>query len=162
MYASQFTTFRIVLQERPSIRYFHPTKFPATMKHRTQTCEQFAKRLDTLLSTITSPDFPKVPTCDCLILDRTIDAVSPVIHEWTYEAMAYDLLPLKNNIYQRPSNTGEPTDILIDENDALWKELRHMHIAEASTAVNDKIDAFKKQNAAARIQARSTALSFLK
>lgn len=41
---------------------------------------------------------PARETCDLLILDRTVDPVAPVIHEWTYEAMVYDLLPVEDNI----------------------------------------------------------------
>lgn len=124
------------------------------MGHRARICEQLAQRLDAQVEGISLSSFPKVPSCDCLILDRTMDAVAPIIHEWTYEAMAYDLLPVENNVYNRPGGTVGTTEVLLDEQDNLWKELRHMHIAEASTAVNDKIDAFKKANAAARIKVR--------
>ena len=41
---------------------------------------------------------PPRETCDLLILDRTVDPVAPVIHEWTYEAMVYDLLPVEDNV----------------------------------------------------------------
>ena len=115
-------------------------------------CEQFAKKLDNKLSAISLPIFPKTPSCDCLILDRTMDAVSPIIHEWTYEAMVYDLLRVENNVYKRHGDAAGTMEVLLDEEDMLWKELRHMHIAEASSAVNDKIDNFRKENAAARIK----------
>jgi syntaxin-binding protein 1 len=32
------------------------------------------------------------------VLDRSVDPVAPVIHEWTYEALVYDLLSLDENI----------------------------------------------------------------
>lgn len=123
------------------------------MGHRAQICENFAQRLESHLSRIAPASFPPAPSCDCIILDRTMDAVSPIIHEWTYEAMAYDLLPVENNVYRRPGSSVGTTEVLLDEEDSLWKELRHMHIAEASQIVNDKVDAFKKQNAAARMKA---------
>lgn len=51
---------------------------------------------------------PEPDSCDLLILDRGYDPVAPVIHEWTYEAMIYDLLEMDGNIY-KPSTSGEGT-----------------------------------------------------
>lgn len=33
-----------------------------------------------------------------MVLDRAVDPVAPVIHEWTYEALVHDLLSLDDNI----------------------------------------------------------------
>eukprot|EP00210_Caulerpa_lentillifera_P003581 g3416.t1 len=155
--ARLYTAF-ITLNEKPNIRYFLPQKFPSSMAHRVMICEKVAKMLDNKLAKVEIPGWPATPTCDCLILDRSIDAVAPVIHEWTYEAMVYDLLPIENNIYKRTTGSSESStgEMVLDEEDPLWKELRHMHIAEASAAVNDKIDVFKKRNAAARIKGSGT------
>lgn len=37
------------------------------------------------------------------MLDRSVDPVAPVIHEWTYEALVYDLLSLDDNIIRSVS-----------------------------------------------------------
>lgn len=39
-------------------------------------------------------------SCDLLVLDRSYDAVAPFIHEWSYEALAYDLVPIEGNVYK--------------------------------------------------------------
>ncbi len=35
-----------------------------------------------------------------LITDRAMDTITPFVHEFTYQAMAYDLLELKDDQYK--------------------------------------------------------------
>ncbi len=50
--------------------------------------------------------------------------MAPIIHEWTYEAMAYDLLGLKGSTFKYDSMTAggktEPKEHILDERDQLW------------------------------------------
>ncbi len=57
-----------------------------------------------------SGSVPESDTCDLIIVDRGFDLVAPLIHEWTYEAMMYDLLPgerLRGKVYVRAAEGGE-------------------------------------------------------
>ncbi|KAI4376981.1 hypothetical protein MLD38_014680 [Melastoma candidum] len=105
------------------------------------------------------PNFPKKETCDLLILDRSVDLIAPVIHEWTYEAMCHDLLDMDGNkyVYKVPSKVGgedETKEALLEEHDPVWHELRHSHIADASERLHDKMTNFINKNKAAQMHRR--------
>ncbi|KAG4933115.1 hypothetical protein AAZX31_17G131200 [Glycine max] len=105
----------------------------------------------------TIPNFPQTETCELLIIDRTIDQIAPVIHEWTYDAMCRDLLNMEGNkyVHEVPSKTGGPPErkeVLLDDHDPIWLELRHAHIADASERLHEKMTNFISKNKAAQIQ----------
>ncbi|XP_047981241.1 SNARE-interacting protein KEULE-like isoform X1 [Salvia hispanica] len=102
------------------------------------------------------PNFPQMETCELLILDRSVDQIAPVIHEWTYDAMCHDLLNMDGNkyIHEVPSKTGgrpEKKEVLLEDHDPIWLELRHAHIADASERLHEKMTNFVSKNKAAQI-----------
>ncbi|KAL1556786.1 STXBP unc-18 S1 [Salvia divinorum] len=102
------------------------------------------------------PNFPQLETCELLILDRSVDQIAPIIHEWTYDAMCHDLLNMDGNkyIHEVPSKTGgrpEKKEVLLEDHDPIWLELRHAHIADASERLHEKMTNFVSKNKAAQI-----------
>ncbi|KAL5070682.1 hypothetical protein RYX36_021569 [Vicia faba] len=82
------------------------------------------------------PNFHQTETCELLIIDRTIDQIAPLIHEWTYDAMCHDLLNMEGNKYVHEipgKNGGQPErkEVLLEDHDPIWLELRYAHIADA-------------------------------
>ncbi|XP_050900232.1 protein transport Sec1a isoform X3 [Lathyrus oleraceus] len=105
----------------------------------------------------TIPKFPQSETCDLLIVDRSVDQIAPVIHEWTYDAMCHDLLDMEGNkyIHEVASKTGGPPEekeVVLEEHDSVWLELRHSHIADASERLHEKFTTFVSKNKAAQMQ----------
>ncbi|XP_027016064.1 syntaxin-binding protein 3 [Tachysurus fulvidraco] len=83
-----------------------------------------------------------------IIIDRGFDPVSPILHELTYQAMAYDLIPINNDTYRYKGKDGSEKEALLNESDELWMRLRHMHIAEVTAQIPKlvkEISAHKKQ-----------------
>lgn len=94
-----------------------------------------------------------------LILDRTIDLIAPILHEFTYQAMAMDLLEIEGNRYEYKFTTAlgaeNKRSVSLDENDILWKALRHTHIADCSKEIISSFNQFMKENKAAAKQQKN-------
>ncbi|KAJ0891814.1 putative sec1-like protein [Helianthus annuus] len=83
----------------------------------------------------TIANFLQTETCDLVIVDRSLDLIAPIIHEWAYDPMCHDLLDLEGNKYVQevPGQSGSETqrkELLLENHDAVWLEMRHLHIAE--------------------------------
>lgn len=88
-----------------------------------------------------------------LICDRTLDLYAPLLHEFSYQAMAMDIVEglerLGKYEYEAENEAGESVVhslALDDEADATWISLRHLHIIEALELIVSRIDALIKEN----------------
>eukprot|EP00246_Nothoceros_aenigmaticus_P006246 TRINITY_DN1903_c0_g1_i3.p1 TRINITY_DN1903_c0_g1~~TRINITY_DN1903_c0_g1_i3.p1 ORF type:complete len:668 (+),score=135.04 TRINITY_DN1903_c0_g1_i3:36-2006(+) len=158
--AGRLATVFASLQEFPLVRYRLP---PASSSSLPQTGRELVptklaaslwERLMKYKSSLAN--FPQSETCELVIVDRSLDPVAPVIHEWTYDAMCHDLLDLDGNKYSYEITTSsgkkEQKEVLLEEHDPVWVELRDLHIAEANLKLNEKMQLFGSKNKAAQIR----------
>lgn len=82
-----------------------------------------------------------------------MDLIAPFVHEFTYQAMAHDLLPIKEGdtvSYRTVINEGQPNeevkDIAITEKDKLWLENRHRHMKDVIDKLMSDFQKFLKDN----------------
>ncbi|KAJ8277962.1 hypothetical protein GJAV_G00082180 [Gymnothorax javanicus] len=129
--ADQIVTLCATLEENPGVRY---KKEPAL-----ENTKKLAELVDRKLAQYSQMDEKmkkKGKTqAQLLILDRGFDPVTPILHELTYQAMAYDLISIKNDTYKFKSKDGSEKEAQLNEYDELWVKLRHMHIAEVSEQI---------------------------
>uniref|UniRef100_A0A1J3FDC2 Protein transport Sec1b n=1 Tax=Noccaea caerulescens TaxID=107243 RepID=A0A1J3FDC2_NOCCA len=159
--AKRIATVLASLREYPVVRYRGAKALDATTMttYRELIPTKLAASVWNCLARYkqTIDDFPQTETCELLILDRSIDQIAPLIHEWTYDAMCHDLLTMEGNKYTHevPSKTGdnpEKKEVLLDEEDPIWVELRDAHIADASERLHEKMTNFVSKNKAAQLK----------
>jgi syntaxin-binding protein 1 len=88
-----------------------------------------------------------------IITDRSMDLVAPLIHEFTYQAMAHDLLPVKEGdkvLYKTIINEGTPEekekDMEIGEKDEIWVKNRHTHMKDTIERLMGDFQKFIDEN----------------
>ena len=140
------------LGEYPAIRYYSPQ---APHHEAGVLCSHLARFVQIQLDQYAkcNSDFPPPSTRPrglLIIADRTLDLFAPVLHEFTYQAMVHDLLPLTEGdriYYKAGTHQAQPgKDQEISDKDNIWVKYRHLHMKDLLNELVRDFDAFKAQN----------------
>lgn len=151
----QITGICVSLGEYPKIRYYRPRN---PSHEASVLCSHLARFVQEELDAYAqfNQNFPPPATRPqgvLLIADRSMDLVAPLIHEFTYQAMAHDLLPIKEGdkvYYRTVVNEGRPDeqekDMEIGEKDKIWVENRHRHMKDTIEKLMGDFQKFIDEN----------------
>jgi len=146
--AEQIVGASVTMNELPQIRYQKQSFGGNALKLASLVQEAFDGYVGR------NPAFKPTRDGTLLICDRTIDLLAPLLHEFTLQAMANDLLQIVDGtkyLYKYTSASGEASrEVTLDEGDRMWIALRHKHIAEVSKEIIAKFNQFIGENKAAK------------
>ncbi|KAJ5677772.1 uncharacterized protein N7477_003405 [Penicillium maclennaniae] len=143
------------LGEYPVIRYYRPR---APTHEAGVLSSHLARFIQSELDQFAQfqRDFPPPsnrPRGVLLVVDRSMDIFAPLLHEFTYQAMVHDLLPIKDGdkvTYRTKVNEGkaneEDKDMELGEHDKIWVDYRHMHMKDVLGKLGDDFAKFRKAN----------------
>lgn len=151
----KITGICVSLGELPKVRYYRPRNatHPAAVL-----CSHLARFVSEELDAYArwNQNFPPPTTRPqgvLLITDRSMDLNAPLLHEFTYQAMAHDVLPINNGdkpAYKTVVNQGqadeEVKEMEITEKDKIWVDYRHMHMVGALQSIPNDFNKFKADN----------------
>ncbi|KAF9101404.1 vacuolar sorting protein VPS33/slp1 [Mortierella sp. GBA35] len=89
-----------------------------------------------------------------MIIDRAVDPITPILHDFYYQSMVTDLLPIKDgNKYDYKSfgQDGQPCEktAILDETDKTFAKIRHSHITDCSKFLKENVNTFVAEAKAA-------------
>lgn len=169
--SAQLVSLLTTLQERPRIHFWS--------KSKNGMCETFARAVQRTQERAIAglgdrwKPHPQRPAATLLIVDRSLDPIAPVMHEFTYQSMLYDLGDVRGELalLPKPTKPGGAADdekqaeeapetpeerqariTVLSEEDAMWLKYRHLHIGAVSQDVSAEYRRFVASNSTAQVR----------
>uniref|UniRef100_A0A663DVW9 Vacuolar protein sorting-associated protein 45 n=1 Tax=Aquila chrysaetos chrysaetos TaxID=223781 RepID=A0A663DVW9_AQUCH len=135
------TALLLSLKKCPMIRY--------------QLSSESAKRLAECVKQVITKEYElfdfrrtEVPPL-LLILDRSDDAITPLLNQWTYQAMVHELLGINNNRIDLSRVPGISKDlrevVLSAENDEFYANNMYLNFAEIGSNIKNLMEDFQRR-----------------
>ena len=151
----QIVSICVALGEYPTIRFYRP---PNPLHEASVLCYHLSNFVQDGLDEYAKyhDDFPPPssrPRGVLILTDRTMDLFAPLIHEFTYQAMVHELLPVSEGdkvLYKTILNQGRPNqeekEMELSENDKIWMENRHLHMKDLLEKLVADFNKFRAEN----------------
>lgn len=132
------------LKLRPTIRY----------KNGSPPAQTLAKRVFEMMNKESAlfsfrPPENGIPPPLLLILDRRDDPITPLLTQWTYQAMVHQLLNIRNNRVDLSGVVGVPSElkevVLSAEQDEFYANNLFANYGEIAQTIRDLIESFQKR-----------------
>jgi len=129
----------LALKKRPLIRY------AARSEGAMRLAESVLNTMDTEadLFAFRKPDVPPL----LLLLDRGDDPVTPLLNQWTYQAMVHELIGISNNRVDLRGRPGVPKEqeqvVLSPEQDAFFAANMFLNYGDLAGKVKNMMDQFQ-------------------
>lgn len=145
----------ITLGEYPKVRYYRPKN---AVHEASVLCSHLARFVQEELDGYAhwNPNFPPPsnrPQSTLVVTDRSMDLMAPLLHEFTYQAMAHDLLPVKDAdkvTYRTKINAGmadeTEKDMELSDKDKIWIDNRHRHMKDTIDKLMGDFQKFLDEN----------------
>lgn len=105
--------------------------------------------------------------CTVLLLDRRADPVTPLLNQWTYQAMVHELVGIENNRVELASAAGSASAdisavVLSSEDDDFFRQQMYVSYGELLPAVSRLGDEYKKSKQGQKLQTLEEMKQFIK
>uniref|UniRef100_A0AAY4CU46 Vacuolar protein sorting-associated protein 45 n=1 Tax=Denticeps clupeoides TaxID=299321 RepID=A0AAY4CU46_9TELE len=135
------TSVLLALKKCPMIRY----QLSSDMSKRLAECVKQIITKEYELFDFRKTEVPPL----LLILDRSDDAITPLLNQWTYQAMVHELLGLNNNRIDLSRVPGISKDlrevVLSAENDEFYANNLYLNFGEIGTNIKNLMEDFQKK-----------------
>ncbi|CAD5229030.1 unnamed protein product [Bursaphelenchus okinawaensis] len=81
-----------------------------------------------------------------LILDRSEDPVTPLLNQWTYEAMVHELIGITNNRVVMQSNEDGPKNLVLSaQHDEFYAKMKYMNFGDIGQNIKALMNDYQKK-----------------
>ena len=168
--AERLVTVCLTLNEKPQIRYYGASATCADVAH---SCHDILQVLHPQMMATAAKlrggaaQKETTSTSTVLVLDRSVDFTTALMHDYHYESMCYDVLddgtdpdPASFNIdtasffydYQGGGGKSENKEVFVNDADDLWRRLKHDNIVAAKDKLFAEVKDFAANHATSRLQ----------